>query len=415
MLSDFLITAFVGSFGSGKTVTNIHKALQNRFAVNMPKYQVMFYEPSHSLLESVAYPTLMEILPKYGLEIGKNCSFVGNPKVLTVPPYGEIRFNSLTDATKVMGANVASIHVDECDRIPEKVMTEAFKQFFGRLRVASEDIHIFEGMSRVNLSSTPEGFKFLYKHFDEGYTNGKFPDRKLIRADIWSNPFIDVETFVRQNDHLPEELKRAYFNAEFVNLQSGSVYNYFSRSQATFTPDFNYQDSRYDVFIGCDFNIQHMAAVIAIKDENGDILIVDEVLDSYDTYALIDDIKNKITHLNSAIIFPDASGRNRHTSSEYSNIDLLRNAGFKSVRYDDSGNPRIQETVNLINTLFKNDRIKVSCNCVNLISALEQQVYDSKGEPDKSSGVDHILDSLRYLVYGLENNNNTVHAMYQYR
>lgn len=36
--------------------------------------------------------------------------------------------------------------------------------------------------------------------------------------------------------------------------------------------------------------------------------------------------------------------------------------------------------------------------CVHLVGALEQQVFDKNGMPDKSSGLDHILDSFGYFL-----------------
>lgn len=413
--SNNLVSAFVGAWGAGKTVTNIHKAIQNRLLVPREKYIVEFYEPSHALLQKAAYPTLRQILPLYGLIIGKNCTFIGNPKVLTIKGYGEIRFSSLTDPTQITGANTVSHHIDECDRIREDVMTEAFNQLFGRFRVANEDLHFFEDLetgeykiSRVNFTSTPEGFGFLYKHFHPDVIGDKYPERTLIKADIWSNPFIDVETFVQQNAHLPEELKRAYFNAEFVNMQSGSVYKEFSRELHVTDENIRIQHN-YDVFVGCDFNIQHMAAVIAVKDQQQNIIVVDEVVDAYDTDDLIRELKKKISHFSRTEVFPDASGRNRHSSSATSDIGLLQQAGFKDVTYNNEGNPRVRDTINLINIAFLGKRVKITKNCNKLISALEQQTYDKKGEPDKSKGIDHVLDSFRYLCWhSLQETNKTV-------
>jgi len=396
----------VGSFGSGKTVTNLHKAIQNRLRVPKQKYIVQFVEPYTKLLDIAAYPTLYEVLPLYGLEIGKNCTFKGNPKVLNIPHYGEIHFGSLDNAEKIMGSNTASFHIDECDRVPEEVMNSAFRQVFGRFRVANADKKYFKNMSRLNFSSTPEGFKFLYKHFHHDVIGDKHPERKLVTADVWSNPFIDVESFVANFEHLPDELRRAYLNAEFVNMESGSVYNYFKRDKHVVNDHINYHDNM-DIYIGCDFNIQNMAAVIAVKDEHNNLFIFDEIAGAYDTFELINSIKAKY-NIKRAVIYPDASGRNRHTSSNTSNTDLLHGAGFKSVVYEDSGNPRIRDTINLINTQLKGNNIKFTSNCTNVIAALEQQTYNKKGEPDKTQGIDHIIDSLRYLCYGVYSNSNNV-------
>lgn len=39
--------------------------------------------------------------------------------------------------------------------------------------------------------------------------------------------------------------------------------------------------------------------------------------------------------------------------------------------------------------------------CPTLTEALEEQAYDSNGLPDKSTGVDHILDALGYMIHYL--------------
>jgi hypothetical protein len=36
--------------------------------------------------------------------------------------------------------------------------------------------------------------------------------------------------------------------------------------------------------------------------------------------------------------------------------------------------------------------------CPNLVESLEKQAYNKNGEPDKSTGLDHILDAAGYMV-----------------
>ena len=37
--------------------------------------------------------------------------------------------------------------------------------------------------------------------------------------------------------------------------------------------------------------------------------------------------------------------------------------------------------------------------CPTLAVSLEQQVYDKNGEPDKSAGLDHIVDATGYFIH----------------
>ena len=36
--------------------------------------------------------------------------------------------------------------------------------------------------------------------------------------------------------------------------------------------------------------------------------------------------------------------------------------------------------------------------CPHLVEALEKQAYDKFGEPDKKSGMDHVLDAAGYVI-----------------
>ena len=113
---------------------------------------------------------------------------------------------------------------------------------------------------------------------------------------------------------------------------------------------------------------------------------------------ILEDAKHIDKFIYKDIVFnPDASGRNRHTSSKCSDTDILSKVG--KVVFDKSGNPPVRNTINLININLKLGKIKINKKCKNLISALEQQSYDKNGEPDKSSGIDHVVDAYRYLCY----------------
>ena len=45
-------------------------------------------------------------------------------------------------------------------------------------------------------------------------------------------------------------------------------------------------------------------------------------------------------------------------------------------------------------------RLKVNVDrCPGLVEAFEQQAYDKNGEPDKASGLDHVLDAAGYFLH----------------
>ncbi len=52
-----------------------------------------------------------------------------------------------------------------------------------------------------------------------------------------------------------------------------------------------------------------------------------------------------------------------------------------------------------MNRAFEHGHVKVNAKrCPEFAKALEQQAYDKNGEPDKSSGLDHINDAGGYAI-----------------
>ena len=71
--------------------------------------------------------------------------------------------------------------------------------------------------------------------------------------------------------------------------------------------------------------------------------------------------------------------------------------------YVNGSNPRIKDRVNAFNAMILNSkgerRFKVNTNtCPELTEGLEQQIYDKQGMPDKTAGVDHVIDAQGYFI-----------------
>jgi hypothetical protein len=104
------------------------------------------------------------------------------------------------------------------------------------------------------------------------------------------------------------------------------------------------------IVVGCDFNVDKMAWVIGIK--RGDVLnIVDEVIGmNTNTYRQVEALTNRlrdIVHavdpfrrvddiIQSTIVYTDAAGKNRTTSANESDIQILRAAGFDGLVVDEA-------------------------------------------------------------------------------
>ena len=189
----------------------------------------------------------------------------------------------------------------------------------------------------------------------------------------------------------------AYIDGKFVNLTSGSIYTCFDRALNNTGRKW---DNQEPVFIGMDFNVGQMSAVVHIK-ENGKPRAVDEIVNAYDTPDMINIIKERYQGC-TIRVYPDASGGSRKSvDASKTDIALLEQAGFSVIA--NKKNPFVKDRILAMNRSFcdnDNNRdylVNVSM-CPSYADCLEQQVWGANGEPDKSQGKDHANDAGGYFI-----------------
>ena len=79
----------------------------------------------------------------------------------------------------------------------------------------------------------------------------------------------------------------------------------------------------------------------------------------------------------------------------------MREAGFNILAK--GVNPPVRDRIASVNAAILNGLGKRtwfvnSLACPSLTEALEQQVYDKNGDPDKTSGLDHAVDAVGYPI-----------------
>jgi len=199
-----------------------------------------------------------------------------------------------------------------------------------------------------------------------------------------------------------------------VNLTSGSIYAEFDRHANGCATTIQISEPLH---IGMDFNVGQMAAAVFVL-RDGDPHAVDELTGILDTPAMIATIKARYQG-HAIFVYPDASGGGRRSNNaSESDIALLRAAGFTVLA--PAANPPVKNRILSVNQLIcaegepvgnilglemRGDkvihrRLRVNQDrCPGLVEALEKQAYDKNGEPDKSSGLDHINDACGYFVH----------------
>lgn len=256
---------------------------------------------------------------------------------------------------------------------------------------------------------TPKSFNWLYDLYMLGQRGDIYTDAKgRERKNPWkswqfptiTSPFIPVEEIEAARHDMDERSFRQEFEASFETM-SGRVYHPFDRRQHVGHYPFN---PKLPIWIGQDFNIDPMSSVIMQPQENGEVWIVDEmVLQGSNTQEVADELGRRyFKHLKSIVMYPDPAGAQRaHTRGE-SDLDILRDAGFRRMKYRKK-HPKIADRINSVNRMLKaadgSVRLRVNSRCKNVIDAFEQTIYKpGTREVDKTMGIEHPLDATGYCI-----------------
>ena len=215
-------------------------------------------------------------------------------------------------------------------------------------------------------------------------------------------------TTVEGGNVKPEEIEAARadldertFRQEFMatfETYAGRIYYAFDRKENTQPPE---KIDLSVIYIGMDFNIDPMSAVIAVR--QGDALyVIDEIrMFSSNTAEIVDEIKSRYPS-SKVWLYPDPASRQRKTSAGgTTDMLILQNAGFV-VKAPNSHTP-VRDRINAVNARLCDStgvrRLFIHPKCKYTIEGLERHTYkEGTSQPDKDSGYDHMMDALGYMV-----------------
>jgi len=290
---------------------------------------------------------------------------------------------SMQHPSTIVGYSIGGALVDELDVMATDKAEQAWSKILARMRYK-------DAPNRVAVTTTPEGYKFVYNRFVMNATD----NYGMVQASTYDNEANLPDGYIESlADTYNPELRAAYLNGQFVNLFSGTVYKSYERkkcaSRETIQP-------HEQLRIGVDFNVTNMSGVVYVV-RDGVWHAVNELTGIYDTPELIAAIKQRYPEHNIRI-YPDASGGSRKTvDASISDISLLQSAGF--AVYANKSNPLVKDRVIAANVAFDNGRVKVNeLLCPEFSRCLEQLAYDANGAPDKKSNLDHLPDAGTYPI-----------------
>jgi hypothetical protein len=258
---------------------------------------------------------------------------------------------------------------------------------------------------RALVISTPKGYNYFYEMYNYREND---PLWKSYHYDYHESPFLD-----------PVEIDSAALNMDPIKFASeykasfaesgNSVFYCFDRTKHVdrnlpyFYPPEGGEKGE-DIHVNIDFNVGlQCSSAMAIRGKQAHIL--DEFKGHPDTESLAISIKTKYPD-HKIFAYPDPSGRARKTSAPVGRTDfsILESHGIRCLARQKA--PPIVDSANAVNRKLLNAKgdidIYVHPRCQGVIESLERTKWVD-GNPDtaaidKSDGVEHFSDGIRYGI-----------------
>lgn len=239
---------------------------------------------------------------------------------------------------------------------------------------------------QVMFISTPKGFNHFFDLFN---LENKDKDYKSFKFTSYDNPFIPKEELDKAREELTEDRFAQEYMADFRKTQ-GLVYKEFNREHhvtSTFPEEFT------ETVLGIDFGYTNPASIVPIRlDKDNHYWIREEW---YRTGKTTEEIAEQAKLYNSTKVYPDPAEPDR--------IAILTKLGLNCRETSKD----VVAGIDHVREMFKQGRIHIHPDCVNLIMELETYRYPDKrpdnNEPEKPiKENDHLLDALRYVLYNIK-------------
>lgn len=349
------------------------------------KQKIWYVAPTYRMAKQIMWTDLLDAVPKRW--VAKI-----NETTLTVTLVNGTRIE-LKGADKPDSLRGVGIHFLVLDEFQD-MSIETWTQVL-RPTLADTGGHaIFIG--------TPKAYNQLYELYKLGQIE------RNVRLGTWqswqfptiTSPFIPQSELESARRDMDEKSFKQEFEASFETM-SGRVYYPFDRSIHVGSFAFN---PALPIWVGMDFNIDPMSAVIFQKQPSGEVWAVDEiVLFGSNTEEVCDELEKRYWRYQDMItVYPDPAGGQRQHARGETDIDILRERGFSRVKYRRK-HPPVADRVNAVNRLLRSAdgsiKMRIDARCKHFINALEQTIYKpGSRDVDKAAGVEHSADAGGYCV-----------------
>lgn len=261
------------------------------------------------------------------------------------------------------------------------------------------------------VTSSPNSYDDLHNIFFENRQD----DYGVVQFSTYENKMIPKRAIDQLKGKYDEKFAQQELMGELVTFD-GQVYYAFNRKEhaselamrkAVYNP-------REPLRLCCDFNVSPMAWEICQFGINKkglvEVLWIDEIyIKNSNTVEACQEFKERYPnsrHHNQLFIYGDATGKARHTSSNITNWQIIRNelSEYHPIMQVPTKNPAEKDRVNSVNSMIKNSKgeIRTLVNpekCKHLIRDWEQVCYkEGTTKIDKSKfDLTHCSDASGYM------------------
>lgn len=348
-------------------------------AASKPNQEVYYVSPSYRMSKTIAWRKLKNRLQDLRWVQKVNESEL----TLTLKNGSVISLKGADNYDSLRGIGLDYLVMDEFADIDPLAWFEV-------LRPALSD-----KQGKALFLGTPKGMNWAYELFQMPEEDPKnWSSYQFTTIDGGNVTAEEIENARRDLD---ERTFRQEYMGTFETF-SGRIYYGFDRKHNVKV----IEDVNTDIiYVGMDFNIDPMSAVIAVR-RGDDLYVIDEIrMFSSNTAEVVDEIRSRYP-TSKVWVFPDPAGHQRRASAGgATDITILQNAGFV-VKAPRSHTP-VRDRINAVNSrLCSSDgarHLYLSAKCKHTIEGLERQTYkEGTSQPDKESGYDHMMDALGYMV-----------------
>jgi len=333
---------------AGKTSCLAYEAFIDLY--NKDKALVSYYAPTTTDARDIAWEIFKETLGKtiiktneVLLEIKVRNKF-GGESTLRLAGWEAVK-----NRDKGRGVENDLVILDEVAFYPQ------FKEKFEKVIEPT----LLTSKGRLILTSTPNGFNHFYDSYNEAVNN---PLWFVSHATSYDNPHNDPEELARLKKEKDQDVFAQEYLADFRKIQ-GLVYKDFNRERHVFDPETVVINKR-DEIAGIDWGYTNPLAMLRIfVDNDNNFFIYDEY---YRTEKTTEEAIEFLGTWKPSSVYPDPAEPDRNV--------LLAKAGY----YVKDVNKDIKSGIDKVISLFRNNKIFVSKNCVELITELESYRYDEK-------------------------------------